>query len=155
METDTKPDTDIRLRTAISTVLAEVARADAKAGILLAAYTLPLTVILATVPGRSLPHLAGVLIALGTGGLVAAMLLVLLVVRPSITGARRGTFLYWARCTPQEAAADVAATGTANLGEDLVRLSKLARRKFLGLRWAVDITAVAFIALTAGLLISL
>ncbi|AXU16799.1 Pycsar system effector family protein [Streptomyces clavuligerus] len=156
-ETDPGASADLgtRLAAAIRTVLAEVARTDGKAGTLLASFSLPLAVLLAAVPGRGLPAHSTVLIALGTAGLVAAMLVVLFVVRPSITGIRRGTFLYWARCTPQEAAGDVAALDSRGQAEDLVRVSRLARRKFLGLRWAGDITAASLTALATGLLTSI
>jgi hypothetical protein len=148
-------DLDARMGEAIRRVLGEIGRTDGKAGILLASFSLPLTVLLAAVPGRGLPTHAAVLIGLGTTGLVAAMLVVLFVVRPSITGVRRGNFLYWARCTPQEAANDVAAPDSNSQAEDLVLVSRIARRKFLGLRWAGDLTAASLTALALGLLTSI
>jgi hypothetical protein len=148
-------DLEARLGEAVRRVLGEIGRTDGKAGILLAAFSFPLAVLLAAVPGRGLPTHATVLIGLGTAGLVAAMLVVLFVVRPSITGVRRGTFLYWARCTPQEAAADVAAADSQSQAEDLVRISRIARRKFVGLRLAGDLTAAALTALATGLLTSI
>ncbi|EDY49047.1 Pycsar system effector family protein [Streptomyces clavuligerus] len=71
-----------------------------------------LTVVLATVPGRDLPSHSALLIGTGALGLAAAVVVVLLVVRPSLSGAPHGTFLHWATCTPQEVAADLATTGT-------------------------------------------
>ncbi|MER6916087.1 Pycsar system effector family protein [Streptomyces sp. NPDC000594] len=151
----TGTDLDARLAAAIRTVIGEISRTDGKAAVLLASFSLPLAVLLAAVPGRSLPAYATVLIGIGTTGLVAAMLVVLFVVRPNLSGIRRGTFLYWARCTPQEAADDVGALGPDGQAEDLVRVSRIARRKFLGIRWAGDITAASLTALAIGLLTSM
>ncbi|MEO3978090.1 Pycsar system effector family protein [Streptomyces sp. CAU 1734] len=148
-------DLETRLTEAIRTVIGEISRTDGKAAVLLAAFSLPLAVLLAAVPGRSLPAHATVLVGLGTTGLVAAMLTVLFVVRPSISGIRRGTFLYWARCTPEEAVADIAEADSHSHAEDLVRVSRIARKKFLGLRWAGDLTAGSLTALAFGLLTSI
>ncbi|MFJ5099063.1 hypothetical protein [Streptomyces sp. NPDC088557] len=59
-------------------------RTDAKASALLTVLSLPLA------------------------ALAAAMLLVLLIVRPRLGGDVSGSYLHWATCTPREAAADIA-----------------------------------------------
>jgi hypothetical protein len=146
-------DTDTALRTAATTVHTEIARADGKAGVLLTAYSLLLAVFLATIPGRSLPGPAALLIALGVLGLGAATTLILSSVRPCISGAPRGTFLYWATCTPHDLTTDLADTG--HRAEHVIRLSRMARRKYRRIRWAIDLTMTAFGLLTVGLLISL
>ena len=55
-------DIDARLDAATHTVLAEISRTDAKAGVLLTAFSLPLAALVAAVPGRALPVLAAVLV---------------------------------------------------------------------------------------------
>ncbi|MDT9686395.1 DUF5706 domain-containing protein [Streptomyces sp. TRM76323] len=144
---------DARLDAATTTVLAEISRTDAKAGVLLTSFSLPLAALVATVPGRDLPPLAAVCVGAGTVGLVAAMLTVLVVVRPRLDGEHRGSYLHWARCTPDQVLADLAApTGQA---EHVIRLSEIARRKYGGLRLAVDITGTSLVALAAALLTAL
>lgn len=147
------PDMDTRLNTAITTVLGEIGRTDAKAGILLSSYSLPLAVLVATVPGRSLPTAAAVLVAVGTVGLVAAMLAVLVVVRPRLKDAQRGSYLYWCRCTPEEILTDLGSPD--DQAADLVRLSQIARSKYGGLRIAIDVTAASLLVLALALLTAL
>lgn len=81
--------TDARLATAISRVRDEISRTDTKAGILLTALGLPLAALVATVPGHHASPVATALLGIGALGLLTAMLVVLLVVRPRITGAPR------------------------------------------------------------------
>jgi hypothetical protein len=140
---------DARLATAISRVRDEIARTDTKGGVLLTALGLPLAAIVATVPGHHVSPTAAALLGIGALGLLTAMLVVLLVVRPRITGAPRGTYLYWAYCTTEQVLEDLHDdTGV----EDLIRLSRLARTKFRALKAAIDITVAALIALAAALL---
>ena len=70
-------DIDARLDAATRTVLAEISRTDAKAGVLLTSFSLPLAALVAAVPGRVLPVLAAVLVGTGVVGLAASMLLAL------------------------------------------------------------------------------
>ncbi len=145
--TTTAPDPGLLL--ARDQVAAEIARTDAKAAAMLTAYGIPFAVLVATFPGRDLPALATALAGLGTVGLVAAMVTVLLVIRPRLavrTEAVTGTFAHWADCTPEEVAADVAVNRYA---ETIAELSRIARSKYRMLRLAIDITAgaLAFLAL--------
>ncbi|WP_394426936.1 Pycsar system effector family protein [Streptomyces sp. SGAir0957] len=144
---------DNRLEAATTTVLAEIARTDGKAGVLLTAFSLPLAALVAAIPGRDLPPASGVLVGLGTIGLVAAMLTVLLVVRPHLGNAHRGSFLYWAQCNPESLLDDLQQP-TDQAGH-VIRLSQIAKRKYLGLRLAGDITAASLLVLAAALLSAL
>ncbi|WP_326707950.1 MULTISPECIES: Pycsar system effector family protein [Streptomyces] len=146
-------DIDARLDAATATVLAEISRTDAKSGVLLTAFSLPLAALVAAVPGKPLPGLSAVLVGTGTVGLVAAMLVVLVVVRPRLTGNPRGSFLYWSLCTGEQLLADLDAP--TDRAAHIVTLSQIARRKYAGLRLAGDITAVALVALAAALLTAL
>ncbi|MFF9482998.1 Pycsar system effector family protein [Streptomyces sp. NPDC014733] len=143
-------DTDARLDAVTATVLAEISRTDAKSGVLLTAFSLPLAALVAAIPGKPMPGVSAVLVGTGAVGLVAAMLVVLTVVRPRLTGHPRGSFLYWSLCTAEQLLADLDAP--TDRAAHVVRLSKIARRKYQGLRLAVDITAVALVALVAALL---
>lgn len=147
------PDIDARLDAATRTVLAEISRTDAKSGVLLTAFSLPLAALVAAVPGKPLPALAAVLVGLGTVGLVAAMLTVLLVVRPRLGGAARGSYLYWSLCTEEELVDDLQAP--KEQAAHVIHLSRIAKRKYTGLRIAGDITAGALLALAAALLTAL
>lgn len=147
--------TDIaaRLDAATTNVLAEISRTDAKSGVLLTSFSLPLAALVAAVPGHALPPSAAVLVGTGTVGLVTAMLVVLLVVRPRLTGAARGSFLYWSLCTPEELVEDV--LNPSDQATHVIHLSRIARRKYWGLRLAGDITGAALLALAAALLTAL
>ncbi|MBZ3918131.1 Pycsar system effector family protein [Streptomyces acidiscabies] len=144
---------DARLDAANTTVLAEISRTDAKSGVLLTSFSLPLAALVAAVPGHALPPMAAVLVGAGTVGLVAAMLVVLLVVRPRLTGASRGSFLYWSLCTPEDLVEDLKNPG--DRAAHVIQLSQIARRKYRGLRAAGDITGASLVTLAAALLTSL
>ncbi|MFE7113100.1 Pycsar system effector family protein [Streptomyces sp. NPDC057600] len=146
-------DIDPRLDAATTTVLAEISRTDAKSGVLLTAFSLPLAALVAAVPGKPLPGLSAALVSVGAVGLVAAMLVVLLVVRPRLGGAARGSFLYWSLCTTDELLADLEAP--ADRAAHIVHLSRIAKRKYRGLRLAGDITGASLVALAAALLTAL
>jgi hypothetical protein len=146
-------DIDTRLDAATTAVLAEVARTDGKAAGLLTAFSLPLAALMVALPSRMPTGLSAVLTTLGVVGLLAAMLTVLLVVRPYLRGRPRGSYLYWADCTVDEVLADL--TAPTDRAAHVVRLSRLARRKYKGLQAAVDLTAAALVALVAALLVAL
>lgn len=142
-----------QLAAAHTEVIAEIARADSKAGTLLAALGLPMAVLVAAVPGRHLAPVTGVLTGLGAAGLIVAMLVTLGVIRPSIGGATHGSFLHWAACTDP---ADVAASlATDHAPTRLIKLSKIARRKYARLQHAIDITRGALGAFALALLAAL
>lgn len=153
MTTTASDPVDARLDVANTTVLAEISRTDAKSGVLLTSFSLPLAALVAAVPGHALPPMAAILVAAGTVGLVAAMLVVLLVVRPRLTGAARGSFLYWSLCTPEDLVEDLKNPG--DRATHVIQLSQIARRKYRGLRIAGDITGASLVALAAALLTSL
>lgn len=148
-------DLDARLAAANTTVLGEISRTDAKSGVLLTSFSLPLAALVAAVPGgHALPAPAALFVGTGTVGLVAAMLVVLLVVRPRLGGAARGSFLHWSLCeTADEVLKDLEVPG--NQAEHLIHLSKIARRKYRGLRIAVDLTGASLVALGAALITAL
>ncbi|MFD5415233.1 Pycsar system effector family protein [Streptomyces nojiriensis] len=146
-------DIDARLDAASATVLAEISRTDAKAAALLTAFSLPLAALVAAVPGKALSGLSAVLVGTGTVGLVAAMLVVLIAVRPRLAGHARGSFLYWSRCTTEQLLADLDAP--TDRAAHVVHLARIARRKYRGLRLAGDITSGSLVTLAAALLTSL
>ncbi|GAA0454298.1 Pycsar system effector family protein [Streptomyces olivaceiscleroticus] len=149
-----RTDIDARLDAATDQVLTEISRTDSKASVLLTAFSLPLAALVAAVPGRDLPAPAAVLIGAGTVGLVAAMLVVLVVVRPRITGHAPGSYLRWAECaTEDEILQDL--TTAESRASQVMRLSRIARKKYKGLRVAGDITAAALIVLALALLTAL
>ncbi|GAA2687005.1 Pycsar system effector family protein [Streptomyces lunalinharesii] len=143
-------DAHTRLQTALAKVDTEISRSNTKSGLLLNALTLPAAVLVGTLPGRHLPVACSALVGLGTTGLVAAMLTVLTVVRPQIRHAARGTFLFWATCTPEEAEEDLALAQDTKAA-DLVRLSQIAKRKFSGLKVAIAVMQVSLVLLVASL----
>ncbi|MFB6755504.1 hypothetical protein ACFCX6_31830, partial [Streptomyces sp. NPDC056353] len=82
-------DVDARLDAEMTTAFAEISRTDGKSAVLLTSFSLPLAVLVTAVPGHTLPRAAAVLVGTGVVGLVAAMLVVLLVVRPRLARAAR------------------------------------------------------------------
>ncbi|MFI1890473.1 Pycsar system effector family protein [Streptomyces jumonjinensis] len=153
-EPQTTTATDAQLAQARADVITEIIRTDTKAAALLAAFGIPFAVLIAALPGRDVPGPAAVLLGLGVVGLVAAMLVVLLVVRPRL-GARskprnRGSFLYWATCTTaEEILTDLAAD---HRPQRIITLSQIAEKKYRSLAVAVDVTAGAVVLLALGLL---
>ncbi|MFE6939607.1 hypothetical protein [Streptomyces chartreusis] len=88
-------------------------------------------VMVTAVPGHGLPRESAVLVGAGVVGPVAAMLVVLLVVRPRPAHAARGSFLCWAKCTPEVLPEDPQnpSDHTARAAH-LIHLSQLAHRKW-------------------------
>ncbi|MER5675289.1 Pycsar system effector family protein [Pseudonocardia alni] len=137
------------LTSAHAEVKAEIARTDAKTGLLLAfvgavmagawtlAHDLPLD-LPAYVTGGS-----------GLALLVAAAGLLLRSVRPNLGGGHG--FPHWATLTPEELPAATA----VDLAADVVGLSRLAVAKFTCLRRAVDLTCAGGILLVTAVLIAL
>lgn len=80
------------------------------------------------------------------------MILVLLIVRPRLGGDVSSSYLHWATCTPEEAAADIASDRSA---ERIVVLSRIAAKKFRVLRLAIDITAGAVALLVLAGIVAL
>lgn len=131
----------------LAAVRAELPRVDAKVGTL-ASLTMAGLAFLATqvahgpILVRILMSAAGVLLA------AATLVLLLAVLRPRF--GTTGGFRRWARLSEEEI--------PAALGEDsrhvrdLITIASIADRKFTGLRWAVDLTAIA-VALTAVALV--
>ncbi|GHB31180.1 Pycsar system effector family protein [Streptomyces chryseus] len=152
MESSSQTTTSQRLLQARTDVIAEMGRTDAKASALLTVLGIPLAVLIAAVPGRNLPAAAVGFVGIGATGLAAALLLVLAIVLPRLGGDTRGSYLYWATCTPEEVTADLAVDRSA---ERLVTLSKIALKKMLALRVAIFITAGALAALALALAITL
>ncbi|MFC9431496.1 Pycsar system effector family protein [Streptomyces sp. NPDC056987] len=139
---------DTQLDAQIAQIVAEIARTDTKGGTLLAALALPLAILVDKVPGGHLTTVGTILVSVGTIGLIGAVLLVLLVILPRISGAPRGSYLYWAHCTPEQLVEDLRSSHRA---EQIIRLSKIATTKYTLLRRAIFLTAGAFIALAAAI----
>ncbi|MFJ6792007.1 hypothetical protein [Streptomyces angustmyceticus] len=91
---------------------------------------------------------------MGTVGLVTVMLVVLVVVRPRLVGAARGSYLYWSLCTTPEAVVEDLRNPVDRAGH-VIHLPRIAKRKYKGLRLAGDITGASLIALAAALLAAL
>ncbi|MEV8476211.1 Pycsar system effector family protein [Streptomyces sp. NPDC051173] len=152
--TTTDPRLDALLTEANAIVRKEIERSEPKAGALLSAFSIPLAVLVATVPGRHLSPTVDLLATMGATGLAVAVITVLYIIRPHITGAPRGTYLYWATldpATPQDLIDDLLEERRA---EDIIRLAKLARAKHRRTRLAINITVAALVALDVALLIA-
>ncbi|MDA5279947.1 Pycsar system effector family protein [Streptomyces sp. Isolate_45] len=147
--------TDItpRLEAASATVLAEISRTDAKSAVLLTAFSLPLAVLVASIPGRSLSGVAAALNAAGAVGLILAMLVVLIVVRPRLGRVLPGSYLYWASATPEEVIQDL--QKPTHRVEHVMQLSSIARRKYRGLQIAIDATGASLVLLGLALFATL
>lgn len=149
---------DAQWTAALTAVTAQVSGTDAKSAALLTGLGLPLAVLTAAVQGRELSTPVTVLVGLGGGALVVALLLVLMAIRPALPPghAARGSFLYWAECTPAQLAADVAAASTRDHRVTRIQdLSRLALRKHRLVRRAIHVTIAGLLLLGAALVAGL
>lgn len=150
----TSPDLDTRLAAAVAEVRGEISRCDTKAGLLLSAYSLPLAALLAAVPDATLSPAAAILIGFGSIGLIAAMLVVLAVIRPRIRSVAPGAYLAWATADADQVLADMQEPRATDRATHVVHLSGIARRKFAALQVAIDLTRLSLLVLAAALLIA-
>lgn len=152
--TQSPPTTNIdnALDAALAEVRAEIGRAETTAGALLTGLGIPFAVLVATVPDKEIETAAAVLLGIAGTGLMAAMLVVLLVVRPHFRGGRCGTYRLWAECTPLQLREDVATDRRAEL---IIELSQAAKRKYRGLRLSVDITAMSLTGMVIAMVLAL
>ncbi|MFI8302585.1 Pycsar system effector family protein [Streptomyces sp. NPDC085927] len=134
---------DRNLSAAHAEVKAEIARTDAKTALLLAFVGAVLAGTWTGARDLSLNLPAMVAGGVGLALLVGAAGLLLRSVRPNLSG--RHGFPLWATLTAEEIGAAVG----GDLAADIAGLSRLAVRKFRGLRRAVDLT------LTGGALLIL
>lgn len=146
--TVTDPSIDKNMDAACATVAGEISRTDGKSSLLLA-FNGAVLAGLASVADKDLPLPAKAFGAAAVLALGAAAVLLLLVVRPRLSGADRASFPYWAQL-------DVDAIRDCMQGDPRAAsirvLSSLAVRKFVHLRRAVDLilTALALLALAAA-----
>ncbi|MBB1260403.1 Pycsar system effector family protein [Streptomyces alkaliterrae] len=137
------PDIDKNLDAACASVASEISRTDGKASLLLAFNGAALAG-LTSVADKDLPLFTKVAGATAVLALGTAAVLLLLVVRPRLSGADRSSFPYWARLDEDE----IRACMNSDTRAARIRvLSTLAVRKFLHLRRAVDLSLAALVLL--------
>ncbi|MEV6383113.1 Pycsar system effector family protein [Streptomyces sp. NPDC051773] len=146
--TDTATGIDKNMDAACASVAGEISRTDGKSSLLLA-FNGAVLAGLASVADKDLPLPAKVFGAAAVLAMGAAAVLLLLVVRPRLSGADRGSFPYWAQL--DEDAIRDCMQGDPR-GAQIRVLSSLAVRKYVHLRRAVDLilTALALLALAAA-----
>ncbi|MEU0054666.1 Pycsar system effector family protein [Streptomyces sp. NPDC006309] len=135
---------DKNLDAAAAAVHAEIGRTDGKASLLLAFNGAALAG-LASLTDMPLPTPARVLGGMAVTAIGWATVLLLLVVRPRLSGQDRASFPHWARLTE----AEIYASMTSDTRAASIRiLSVIAVAKFTTLRRAIDCTlaALAFLA---------
>jgi hypothetical protein len=142
------PSIDKNLDDACASVANEISRTDGKSSLLLA-FNGAVLAGLASIADNDLPLPAKVFGAAAVLALGAAAVLLLLVVRPRLSGADRASFPYWAQL--DEDAIRDCMQGDPRAARIRV-LSSLAVRKFVHLRRAVDLNlaALALLALAAA-----
>lgn len=148
MTTTPVSDVDKNLDHACVTVAGEVARTDAKASLLLAFNGAVLAGV-ASAADKDLPPVTKAFGALAVLVLGAAAVLLLLVVRPRLSGNDRASFPYWARLDD----AEIRASLTSDTRPARIRvLSTIAVAKFTRLRHAIhlSLTALALLASAAA-----
>jgi hypothetical protein len=146
MTTTPAPDSDKNLDSACTAVAAEISRTDAKASLLLA-FNGAVLAGLASAANKNLPPATktfGVLAVLVLG---AAAVLLLLVVRPRLSGDDRASFPYWARLDDDE----IRASLTRDTRAARIRvLSTIAVAKFTRLRHAIHLSLIALALLASA-----
>lgn len=138
------------LTTAHAEVRAEIARTDSKTALLLAFVGAVLAAVWTVAHDLPLTTPAHIVGGAGLALLLTAAGLLLRSVRPNLGGG--DGFPLWATLTPQQL---TAADDSRDLAADVVGLSRLAVRKFTGLRRAVDLVLAAGALLLVAALIVL
>ncbi|WP_314416160.1 Pycsar system effector family protein [Streptomyces kroppenstedtii] len=142
---------DANLDTALGAVGSEIARTDGKSSLLLA-FTGAVLAGLASIADKHLPPATQVFGALAALALAAASVLLLLVVRPRLRGGGRESFPSWARMSE----ADIREALHGDIRAARIRiLSRIALRKFMHLRHAVDLILAALALLLLAALAAL
>ncbi|WP_329402952.1 DUF5706 domain-containing protein [Streptomyces virginiae] len=142
--------TDKNLDAACASVANEIARTDGKASLLLA-FNGAVLAGLASVADKDLPNATKVIGALAVLALGSAAVLLLLVVRPRLSGADRASFPHWARLDEDE----IRSCMEGDTRATRIRvLSNLVVRKYRHLRRVVDLSlaALSLLALAAACL---
>ncbi|UUU32729.1 DUF5706 domain-containing protein [Streptomyces sp. CA-210063] len=137
------------LTAAHAEVKAEIARTDAKTGLLLAFIGAVLAgawTVAKDMPLNSVTYVVG---GFGMAALVVAAGLLLRSVRPNLRG--RHGFPLWATLTAEEITATLA---DVDRSADIAGLSRLAVAKFTGLRRAIDLTCVGGALLVLAVVIA-
>ncbi|MGW7386875.1 Pycsar system effector family protein [Streptomyces sp. NPDC054794] len=142
----TASNTHQNLTDACHTVAGEIARTDGKASLLLA-FNGAVLAGLTTLPRARLPLLTQACGALAVAALGAAAVLLLLVVRPRLSGKDQASFPYWARLDDDT----IRACMTGDTRPARIRvLSGIAVHKYVLLRRAVDLSLMALVLLAAA-----
>ncbi|TLS45723.1 integral membrane plasmid transfer protein [Streptomyces montanus] len=137
--TDPVSATDKNLDSACAAVATEIARTDGKASLLLA-FNGAVLAGLASVADNNLPLTTKAFGAAAVLALGAAAVLLLLVVRPRLSGHDKASFPYWARLDEDEIRASMQSDTRA---ARIRVLSVLAIRKYQRLRHAVHLSLAA------------
>lgn len=145
-------DTRDALAAAVTVTNGATAGADGKAAALLAALGLPSAVLVAVLPGRTIPAPVAPFVVAGAACLAAAMVLALLCIRSRLKDNLPGTWVYWATCDPGEIGKDAS---TPLTGTTVQRLARIALRKHQLLRAAIDLSIAAAVALGMAIALAL
>ncbi|MFE3825245.1 Pycsar system effector family protein [Streptomyces sp. NPDC059092] len=143
---------DAGLSAAHAEVKAEIARTDSKTSLLLAFIGALLAGVWTVAKDVHLPVAAYVVGGAGVVLLVVAAGLLLGAVRPNLSGAAVAGFPLWATLTAEEIRDHLAED---RRGADIANLSRIAVRKFAGLRRAVDLTRTAGVLLAVAALVAM
>lgn len=140
--------TDRALDVELTHVTAEIARCDTKAGLLLALAGAGLAVAGSGVTDYHLPVAAQIVGGCGAAAVVAAIVALLLAVRPDTGGTSPVGWPRWATCTPDQMRQEVREDGRA---ERICALARIAARKMRGIRTAVHLllAGIGCLALSA------
>ncbi|MFF7098339.1 Pycsar system effector family protein [Streptomyces rubradiris] len=137
------PGIDKNMDAACASVVSEISRTGGKSSLLLA-FNGAVLAGLASVADKDLPLFTKVFGASAVLALGAAAVLLLVVVRPRLSGADRASFPYWARLDEDEIRACMDGDTRA---ARIRALSTFAVRKFTHLRRAVDLSLAALVLL--------
>jgi hypothetical protein len=139
------------LDTAEATLTGTLGRCDSKASVLLGLTGAGLAVIISSAPALALPNPAIVIGAFGAATWVAAIVALLLTVRPHLRNNDRASWPYWSRLTPEDIRKQMAEDRRA---DRIKVLSVMARTKFTCLRFAVDLVLAGIGLLIAAAIVA-
>ncbi|MEV5902857.1 Pycsar system effector family protein [Streptomyces sp. NPDC052127] len=149
--TATSDQIDRRLDIAVETLIGTLGRCDNKASVLLALTGAGLAIVVPAAAEADPPASVLTVGGLGVAAWVAAIVCLLLTVRPHLSNDDGASWPHWSKLTRDEI--------HGRMGEDrrtgrIKVLSDMARTKFTYVRWAVDLMLAGMTFLTAAAVVA-
>ncbi|MFE8989487.1 Pycsar system effector family protein [Streptomyces collinus] len=143
----TSDQIDRRLDIAVEALTGTLGRCDNKASVLLALTGAGLAIVVPAAAETDPPAAVLAVGGLGAATWAAAIVLLLLTVRPHLSNDDGASWPHWAQLSPEEI---LGRMGSDRRAHRIRVLSGMARTKFTCLRWAVDLILAGLVLLIAA-----